>query len=327
MTAKQFFRKIDTTVFKYQIPRLNKRGEELFPLLDQPEQKPHHPRLRRLLEWLVVPPTLWLMDHIGLSKAFAARLHGREEIDPRMLELLDDMSDVPEAEEQERASRDELDLQTGNYEGLLREPAKYIAMEDQAEANPNLLADWNRIKEVYKIGKFRHHKNGMIRRTQYLERGVPPEEFYFEKATSVERWLFQATFNQFCKRYNLFAMRFDEPMVERLTVTRTRFTTNISVPRWMKFNRDDLLWELFQEKHYDPGVGKQGRKASINEVERIDMLRRIDAATLQAKSENLKGEPLRRRIEDMAKLPPHTDKRTHIRWQNEIKELKKKGSL
>ncbi len=57
------------------------------------------------------------------------------------------------------------------------------------------------------------------------------------------------------------------------------------------------------------------------------MLRRIDAATIQAKSEGLKGEPLRRRIEEIAKPPSHTDKRTHIRWQNEIKALKKKGIL
>ena len=327
MNFRDYLNQIQQTVFKHHIPRLKKRGEELFPLLDQPEHKPHHPRLRRLLEWLVVPPTLWLMDHVGLTKAFAARLNGREEIDPRMLELLDDMSDVPDAKEQARASRDELDLQTGNYEGLLREPAKYLAMEEQVKANPNLMADWNRIKEVFKIGKFRHHKHGVIRRTQYLERGVPPEEFYFEKATSVERWIFQATFDHFCDRYKLFGMRFDEPLVERLTVTRTRFVTNISVPRWMKYNRDDLLWERFQEKHYDPGVGKQGAKASLNELDRLEMLRRINAATIQAKSEGVKGEPMRRRIEELAKLPPNTDKRTHLRWQKEIEQLKKRGML
>ena len=327
MTPEQFFNKITNTVFKYLIPRLKKRGEELFPLLDQPEHQEHHSRVQRLLEWLVVPPTQWLFDKIGLSKAFAGYIVAREAIDPRMLTLLDEMSEVPDAEEQERATRDELDLQTGNYERFLRQPEKFIAMEEQAKANPNIIADWNRIKSVFKVGKFRHHKVGIIRRTQYLERGVPPDEFHFEKATSVDRWLFQATFNKFCKRYNLSGMRFDEPMVERLTVTRTEFTTNISVPRWMKFNRDDLLWELFQEKHYVPGVGKQGAKASLNEVERIEMLRRIDDATTKAKSDGLTGEKMRRRIEEIAKVTPFTDKRIHLRWQKEIKELKEKRVL
>src|SRR5688572_14942854 len=68
MTPKKYFSKAADSVFKYLIPRLNKRGEELFPLLDQPEYKPHHGRLHRLLEWLVVPPTEWLFDKIGLSK-------------------------------------------------------------------------------------------------------------------------------------------------------------------------------------------------------------------------------------------------------------------
>ncbi|MDB6028024.1 MAG: hypothetical protein JWM68_4247 [Verrucomicrobiales bacterium] len=48
---------------------------------------------------------------------------------------------------------------------------------------------------------------------------------------------------------------------------------------------------------------------------------------MQAKAEGLKGEPLRRRVEELAGLPPHTDKRTHIRWQNEIKELKTERAL
>ncbi|MDB6027504.1 MAG: hypothetical protein JWM68_3727, partial [Verrucomicrobiales bacterium] len=140
-------------------------------------------------------------------------------------------------------------------------------------------------------------------------------------------WLFQAITDRYCKRYGLFGMRFDEALVEKLTITRTPFTTNISIPRWMNIAQKDIIWEAVLAMHWDPDLKKQGAKASLNELDRLAMLRRIDCATIQGRSEGLKGEPLRRRIEELAQLPPFTDKRTHIRWQNEINTLKEKGTL
>ena len=327
MTPKQYLHKIAKSVFQYQTPRLKKRGEELFPLLDDPEHKPHHGRIRAVIERLAIPPTSWLIDYIGLGKILAHRLQHKEHIDPRMLELLDDLEEIPSEDEQQRAIERERKLQVGDYDGLLRNPAKYEAQEQKIRNNPKLIEHWNRISELFKLGKFRHARTGVVRRTQYLERGVPPEEFQLEKARTEERWLFQAITDRFCKRYGLFGMRFNEPLVEKLTVTRTPFTTNVSIPRWMNIAKEDLLWEAFLDTHWDPDLKKQGAKASLNELDRIEMLRRIDTATIQTKSEGLKGEPGRRRIEELAKLPAHTDKRVHIRWQNEIKELKKKGML
>src|SRR5437868_4900399 len=95
MTPKQYFQKITKKVFQHQIPRLKKRGEELFPLLDQEEHKPHHDRIRRLIEWLVIPPTLFVIDYIGLSKVLAQRLNKKEPIDPRMLTLIDELQKPP----------------------------------------------------------------------------------------------------------------------------------------------------------------------------------------------------------------------------------------
>ncbi|MDB6028026.1 MAG: hypothetical protein JWM68_4249 [Verrucomicrobiales bacterium] len=327
MTSRDFLGKIKRAVFQHQTPRLKKRGEELFPLLEQPEHQPHHSRVRRLLEWLVIPPTIWLVDYIGLSKVLAQRINRKEPIDPRMLSLIDELEEPPGPEEQERAVDRERILLTGDYAGLLRNPEKYLAMEQRMVDNPQRIAHWNRIQELFKLGKFRHHAKGIIRRTQYLERSMPPEDFYLTEESDEERWLFRAIFDLYCKRYGLFGMRFDEALVERLTVTRTQFTTNISIPRYLKIARDDIMWDAVQETHWNPDLTWQGPKASGNELERLEMLRRIDCATIQGKAEGLKGEPLRRRVEELAGLPPHTDKRTHIRWQNEIKELKKKGVL
>jgi hypothetical protein len=91
--------------------------------------------------------------------------------------------------------------------------------------------------------------------------------------------------------------------------------------------RDDITWDAVQEAHGNDYLARQGVKASANELERLEMLRRIDCATMQARSENLKGEPLRRRIEQLAGSTPDTDKRVHLRWQKEIKELKEKRAL
>ena len=86
------------------------------------------------------------------------------------------------------------------------------------------------------------------------------------------------------------------------------------------------MWDAVQETHGNDLLTRQGIKASANELERLEMLRRIDCSTLQARSEGLKGEPMRRRIEELADRP-HTDKRIHLRWQKEIKELKEKRVL
>ena len=77
----------------------------------------------------------------------------------------------------------------------------------------------------------------------------------------------------------------------------------ISIPRYLKIARDDVMWDGVQDTRQSP-------KASGNELDRLEMRRRVDAATIQGQSENLKGEPLRRRVEEIAKLPPDTDART-----------------
>ena len=215
----------------------------------------------------------------------------------------------------------------GDHDAILRNPAKFKGQELKIRNDPRRIAHWKRIQELFKLGKFRHHSTGLVRRTLYLDGGLPPEEFYYEKAKSEEKWIFKSIADRYFKRYGLFAMRFDEPLVEKVTVARTPFTTTISIPRWMNASHEDIAWEAIFDTHWDPDLKKQGAKASLNEIDRLEMFRRIDAATIQAQSEGLKGEPMRRRIEELAKLPPNADKRTHLRWQKEIKELKKKRVL
>ncbi len=327
MTFRDYLSKIGQAVFQYQTPRLKKRGEELFPLLDKPEHVPNHSRIRGVIERLVIPPTSWLIDYIGLGKIFAHRMNNGEKIDPRMLELLDDLQEIPSEAEQQRAMERERRQHAGDHDAILRNPAKFEAQDLKVRNDPKRIAHWNRIQELFKMGKHRHHKLGMVRRTLYLDGGMPPEEFYYEKAKSEEKWLFKAITDRYFKRYGLYAMRFDEPLVEKLKVTRTPFTTTISIPRWMNISQEDIVWEAVFDTHWDPDLKKQGVKASLNEIDRLEMLRRIDTASIQAQSEGLKGEPMRRRIEELAKLPSNTDKRTHLRWQKEIKELKRKGIL
>src|SRR5688572_12020704 len=119
MTLKEFLHKITGSVFQHQVPRLKKRGEELFPLLDKPDHAPHHNRLRRIIEWLVIPPTLCLVDFIGLGKILAQRVGQKEPIDPRLLELIDELDEPPGEEEQKRAIEHERIVQSGGYGPLL----------------------------------------------------------------------------------------------------------------------------------------------------------------------------------------------------------------
>ena len=49
----------------------------------------------------------------------------------------------------------------------------------------------------------------------------------------------------------------------------------------------DIRWDIVQERHGNDDLPRQGVKASLNDVDRLAMLRRIDTATIQAKADGL----------------------------------------
>ena len=305
-----------------QFQKLQKLGHELFGLLKNPAQKPHRERLRRLIEWLTVPLTLWPIDFTGLGKFLSRCLDSGEEFDRRFLLLLDQLDYFPSQEEQDNVSGHEHVVQTGAYDSLLRNPAKYDAQEKELLKNEQLMRHWNQIKELFKVSKYRSNR-GVIRRTQMQERNFRPPGWEFDSVADKEKWCFRAFFDLFCHRYNLYGMEYDRPLLQRPTINRTAYGTLIFIPRYLNFDpRHDLDWAAFHKIHWHPELKRQGPKASDNRVERNEMLRRIREANETALAEGKSGDERWSYIEDQAGLLPDTDRGTLRRLIRESAKLK-----
>ncbi|MDB6027458.1 MAG: hypothetical protein JWM68_3681 [Verrucomicrobiales bacterium] len=312
-----------------QFYKLESLGKELFGFIKNKDHKRHAPYLHILLQWCTVPFTLWVLDFAGFGRMIAAKINAREEIDHRIPILLKKLEQLPSASTQERVSKHESDIQTGNYEKFLRNSAKYDAMEKDLPNNPRIAQGWNEIQSLFDITKYRNNVTGIVRHTHLLDRGYRPSRWEYDRADDKERWLFQAFFDLFCAENNLLGMEFDRPLLARLTVIRTIFGTQLTVPRHMSFNAfDDMNWGEFQEVHADEDLGWHGPKASEGNVSKKAMLRIFYEAHEYAESQGWTGDKRWSYVENKCGLRPNTDRGTlrRLRRQSEVLWEKEHGT-
>ena len=315
-----FKEKLGKLAFR-QLEKLQSLGQQLFALIKSPAHQPHQDRLRTLLQWFTVPLTLWRIDLTGLGQHIAQLLRTGQRPDRRLLLLLDQLNDLPCQEEQDNVAAREFDVQTGAYDSLLRNPSKYDALEKALLKNEQLIQEWEQIKQLFDITPYRNTR-GVIRRTQMQERNFHASEWSFDHQPDKEKWLFQAFFDLFCHRYNLYGMEYDKPLLQRLTVNRTAYGTIIFLPRYMYPDpRRDLNWTAIQSIHWHPELQWQGPKASDNQLEKNEQLRRVAAANAEALARGLSGDARWRYIEDRAGLKRGTDRSTIRRFIREAQKL------
>src|SRR5690606_8920680 len=118
---------------------------------------------------------------------------------------------------------------------------------------------------------------GVIRRTMNVERNLRPA---FSVNTRRQDELFQAVFDAFCLRWNLYGMLRDKPLPLKLTVNVTPHGTMIHIPAYWSFDpKRDLSWNAIAKLHRVRVSRRQGSALADGYAERMrdaEKLRELD---------------------------------------------------
>jgi hypothetical protein len=175
----------------------------------------------------------------------------------------------------------EMQVQKGTYENLVKTQAKYSQNEFAIRTDPELRRQWKRIKEAFNVQAYRDHK-GVIRRTMGAERNLRPS---FSVNLRRPDEIFQAAFDAFCLRWNLYGMQNDEPLLLKLAVNITPYGTMIHIPAYWSFDpKRDIRWDEIARLHRVRVPGRQGSALAEGLAERMkaaEKLRLLDKEALR----------------------------------------------
>lgn len=208
-----------------------------------------------LYRWMFVPITLWPFNIHHVFISCLARISVGKALDKEMRLLLEILPAPPGEEMCAVVARHEHDVQRGLYEGLVTTTARFDATEKAAALDPTLNREWDRIKELWDINRYREHK-GVIRRTMGAERNLRPSFSVDWKKRDAR---FQAVFDAFCLRWNLYGMQHDQPLLIKLSVNLTPHGTMIFIPAYWSFDaKRDIRWSAVMKLHRARAAKKQG---------------------------------------------------------------------
>src|SRR5262249_52964745 len=151
-------------------------------------------------------------------------------------------------------------VKAGSYESLIQAQYKFDLLEGELCKNEEFKGDWERLKAQSGVEKYRNAK-GVIRRRRVEERNFRGKDWKFSWQTEADR--FQVVFDAFCHRWDLYGMEWDRPLLLKLSVNLTPFSTMIEVPRYWSFDpKRDLKWGAITMLHRTREVLRQGPKLS-----------------------------------------------------------------
>ena len=181
----------------------------------------------------------------------------------------------------------ELHVQNGSYENLLKTQAKFSQTELATRNDPLLNRQWMRIKATFDVPAYRDHK-GLIRRTMSAERNMRP---YFSVNPRRKNDVFQAAFDAFCLRWNLYGMQHDEPLLLKLAVNITPSGTLILIPAYWSFDpKRDIHWDAIASLHRVRVPGRQGVALAEGYAERMNQAKKLSQLDKEACRRSLKGQ-------------------------------------
>lgn len=239
--------------------------------------------LRGLYNWMFVPPTLWPFNVQDVLEDCLRILEKGKSLNSRH-ELLPE----PPGETVCGAVADhESHVHKGNYENLVKTQAKYSQNELAIRTDPELQRQWERIKAAFNVNAYRDHK-GVIRRTMSTERNLRPS---FSVRLRRREDAFQAAFDAFCLRWNLYGMQHDEPLLLKLAVNLTPYGTMIHIPAyWSLDPKRDIRWDAIASLHRVRVPGRQGSALAeglAGRMQAAEKLRQLDREAIRL---GLKGE-------------------------------------
>lgn len=256
--------------------------------------------------WLLAPLTTWpiqiddLVRHV-LSESTASRaLSGSTEL---ILELLGEPEEL-KPDDHAVLQEHEQDSQTGNYQVCFpRQWHKFSVRERSLISDRELQRQWERLRAGFDVTRYQDAK-GIVRRTMLPERNFRPG---WRLDLASERSHFQAVFDLFCWRWNLYGMARDTPLLTKPTVSGTPLGTLIFIPRYWAFDPSrDLDWKAIRRIHRAVS-GPHARRVSIHDLALLEESKRAWDLDQEARKAGLRGQ--RRADWVMGKLgwPPGTD--------------------
>jgi hypothetical protein len=261
--------------------------------------------LEKVYAWVFVPLTVWPVDVRGLGLLLVERVAKGRPVGQEARLLCAFLPEAPPEETCNAIIEYEHSVKTGNYDELISAQYKFDSMEKELSENPEFRADWGRVKQEFNVNKYRNPR-GVIRRRMVQERNFRPPDWNFAWKTEAQR--FQLVFDAFCNRWDLYGVEGDRPLLLKLSVNLTPFSTMIEVPRYWSFDpKRDLKWNAITKLHRMRGVQRQGPKLSPGRVERLDEAERARQLWERATRAGLKGETRDEWIRERLRWDERTD--------------------
>ena len=242
--------------------------------------------LKGLYEWIFVPPTLWPFNvHLVLKECLKDFEKDRP-LDAELSLLIKLLPQAPDEAVCAGVAEHELNVAKGVYEDLVQTQAKYSQNERAILADPELQSQWAQIKEVFTITDYQEHK-GVIRRSMRAERNFSLSSSFNPRLPDDA---FQAAFDAFCLRWNLYGMQYDEPLLLKLSVNVTPYGTMVHIPAYWSFDtKRDIRWDAVAKLHRLRVQGRQGPALAEGVAERMELAKKLQHLDEEAKRRCLKG--------------------------------------
>ncbi|MBM3861908.1 MAG: hypothetical protein FJ395_19975 [Verrucomicrobia bacterium] len=271
--------------------------------------------LRPLYDWMFVPTTLWPFNIQDVLDDCRAALEKGKRLNPHLRLLIDLLPEPPSEAVCAVVAEHEHHVHKGVYENLLVTKAKYCQTELVIRTNPELRRQWQRIKATFNVQAYRDHK-GVIRRTMGAERNLRPS---FSVNLRRRDELFQATFDAFCLRWNLYGMQNDKPLLLKLSVNLTPYGTMIHIPAYWSFDpKRDIRWSAIAKLHRIRVPGRQGARLAEGFVQRMKDAKKLCRLDKQAARLGLKGDKKHAFLCAGLRWDPRTDDKRLARLRKEF---------
>jgi hypothetical protein len=232
----------------------------LHGLSESARRHPDYQLLKRVYRWVFVPLSVWPVDVRGFCTHLLDCISKGGAVDEGTKLLCSFLPEAPSQEVCDQISEYEHAVKTGSYESLIHAQFKFDSMEAGLQEKEEFKADWAGIKAAFPVEKYAN-RNGIIRRRMMQERNFRPKDWKFSWETEKER--FQVVFDAFCHRWNLYGVERDRPLLLKLSVNLTPFSTMIEIPKYWSFDpKRDVKWGAVTKLHRMREVRRQGPKLS-----------------------------------------------------------------
>jgi hypothetical protein len=274
--------------------------------------------LQSLYDWMFVPPTLWPFDVQRVLADCIAVLEKGKRLNARQRLLMELLPEPPDAAVCEAVAEHEHNVHKGTYENLVKTQAKYAQTELAIGTNPKLRLQWNRVKTAFDVAAYHDHK-GVIRRSMGAERNLRSS---FSVNLSRRDEAFQAVFDAFCLRWNLYGMQNDKPLLLKLSVNITPHGTMIHIPAYWSFDpKRDIRWKAIAKLHRVRVPRRQGNALAEGFAERMQQAKKLRRLDKEAVRRRLKGEAKHEFLCAGLGLDPRTSPKRLARLRAEFAKL------